>query len=130
MITQIAYRNATTDKEIPVSSTSPLPITNGSTDLSPLDSKAVAVLTTQVQIPAVAGTKQIIIKAYGDFSGGIFLVIGKTGVTVGSGFPLWNNASGTNQNTREPLIINTTTPEEFYLISNLAPVDVRILYLG
>ncbi len=131
MITQIAYRNATTDKEIPVSSTSPLPITNGLTDLSPLDNKAFTVTTTAIQITAVAGTKRILIKAVGDHSGGNALYIGKVGVTTSIGLPLNNNINGVYQNTREAFIIDTTTPNEYYLISNIVlGIDVRVLYLG
>jgi len=129
MITQLAYRNTTTDKEIPVSTTNPLPVTNNLWDLSPLDNKTFTVGTSQVQITAVTGTKKIMVKAVGDFSGGAILVIGKTGVTTATGFPLYNNVSGSNQNTREPLVIDTTTPEEYYLRCNFS-ADVRVLYLG
>jgi len=132
---RLSYADSVTGFEKEISDSVPLPVSLPAavnlTDLSPLDNKAFTVTTTAIQITAVAGTKRILIKAVGDHSGGVVLCIGKVGVTTNTGLPLNNNISGGYQNTREAFIIDTTTPDEYYLISSIGlGIEVRVLYLG
>lgn len=111
-----------------VSENNPLPVVPFE-NYTILDQKTITIVAlTANHLVAVAGTKQIRIRPNADVTGGNRLYMGKSGVTALNGYPIYDFTTGPI-NTRE-CILNTTTPEDIYLILNSGSLDIRVLYLG
>jgi len=91
------------------------------------------VIDTPTQIsPVPANVNLMMIKCPLDISGGARLFIGDSAVTVNDGLPLFDiNAGGLLSNTAPPFQILTSKPDEWYMVSNIAPgVKMNILFLA
>lgn len=97
----------------------------------PVDQKRILVQVTPTQITTTETVvNAIVLKAPNDISGGALCYIGNSTVSNTSGLPLFDyNGLGQIANTQPPFFLLTNQPNAWYLVSNIANVQMQVLFL-